>query len=64
MITTNLITLYNTNGDIVLQGQMLGIENTSGELSFGLAALGAALVLFFLIFSYRKGKEALDAASE
>jgi len=64
MITTNLITLYNTNGDVVLQGQMLGIENTSGEISFGLVALSAAMAIFILVFTYRKGKEALDAASE
>jgi hypothetical protein len=64
MITTNLVILYDASGALAYQGQVLTIPDVAGQVRLFLAAMAAGAGLFGLILSYRKGKAALDAASE
>jgi hypothetical protein len=64
MITTNYITLYDASGVLAYQGQILTVPDVSGQITLFLAAMAAGAGLFTLILSYRKGKAALDVASE
>jgi hypothetical protein len=64
MITTNFITLYDANGAVAYTGQILTVPDVGGQIRLFLAAMAAGAGLFTLILSYRKGKAALDAASE
>jgi hypothetical protein len=64
MITTNYLQIWDTNGIIVYQGQILTVPDVAGEVAIFLAALVAGISIFFAILTYRKSKEALNAASE
>ncbi len=64
MITTNIVTLYDASGALAYQGQVLSYPDVSGQITLFLAAMAAGAGLFTLILSYRKGKAALDAASD